>query len=104
MAEMNKNALYSLYGNWGNFNDGSAGMYDDAENFTPQNGFLTKLISFNPKNKTVMWGITKSNQLALMKPMKMEKIKGEKTVIKVEMEIMETFPKDISSLKKILGF
>jgi hypothetical protein len=104
MAEMNKNALYSLYGNWGNFNDGSAGMYDDAENFTPQNGFLTKLISFNPKNKTVMWGITKSNQLALIKPMKMEKIKGEKTVIKVEMEIMETFPKDISSLKKILGF
>jgi hypothetical protein len=104
MAEMNKNALYSLYGNWGNFNDGSAGMYDDAENFTPQNGFLTKLISFNPKNKTVMWGITKSNQLALIKPMKMEKIKGKKTVIKVEMEIMETFPKDISSLKKILGF
>ena len=51
-----------------------------------------------------MWGITKSNQLALIKPMKMEKIKGEKTVIKVEMEIMETFPKDISSLKKILGF
>jgi hypothetical protein len=104
MAEMNKNALYSLYGNWGNFNDGSAGMYDDAENFTPQNGFLTKLISFNPKNKTVMWGITKTNQLALIKPMKMEKIKGKKTVIKVEMEIMETFPKDISSLKKILGF
>lgn len=104
LAEMNKNALYTLYGNWGNFNDNSAGSYDDFEQFTPQNGFLTKLISFNPKNKTIMWGITKSNQLALIKPVKMQKIKGQKSVLKVEMEIMETFPKDIDELKKILGF
>jgi hypothetical protein len=104
MAELNKNALYTLYGSWGNFQGNTAGYYDDMEQFIPQNGFITKAIGFNNKNKTVLWGITKKNELAILRPVKMEKIKGQKPVLTIQMEIIASIPKDIPTLKKTLGF
>jgi hypothetical protein len=97
MAEMNKNALFSLYGYWGksktqkNNEEGS-----DAD-------YITQEISFNPYHKTVIWGITLDNRLAIVKPNKMSALKKGGN-LDVEMFVSNIKINDLDKLRKLLGF
>ena len=96
MAELNKNALFSLYGYWGQSkkqknSEGSGGDY------------ITQEISFNPYHKTVIWGITLDNRLAVIKPNKMSLLKKGGN-IDVEMFVSSNEINDLDKLRKLLGF
>ena len=97
MAELNKNALFSLYGYWGKSkrqkNNEEAGNAD----------YITQEISFNPYHKTVIWGITLDNRLAVVKPNKMSVLKkgGD---LDVEMFVSNIKINDLDKLRKLLGF
>ncbi|MDG2226289.1 MAG: hypothetical protein P8L20_01015 [Flavobacteriales bacterium] len=96
MAELNKNALFSLYGYWGKSKKQKSGEGSGAD-------YITQEISFNPYNKTVIWGITLDNRLAVIKPNKMSLLKkggnGD-----VEMFVSSNEINDLDKLRKLLGF
>ena len=96
MAELNKNALFSLYGYWGESKkqQNSEGSGVD---------YITQKISFNPYNKTVIWGITLDNRLAVIKPNKMSLLKKGGN-IDVEMFVSSNEINDLDKLRKLLGF
>ena len=96
MAELNKNALFSLYGYWGK----SKKQKDSEEIGTD---YITQEISFNPYNKTVIWGITLDNRLAVIKPNKMGLLKKGGN-IDVEMFVSNNKTNDLDKLRKLLGF
>jgi hypothetical protein len=102
MAEMNKNALYSLSGNWGVFDGKNEGYYNEMEEYKPIKGFSTKEIAHNTKNRTLVWGITTNNQLAVLKPAKLPKSVVKGKIVKLEMEVITKIPSDINELKKVL--
>ena len=96
MAELNKNALFSLYGYWGESKKqlNSEGSGED---------YITQKISFNPYHKTVIWGITLDNRLAVIKPNKMSLLKKGGN-IDVEMFVSSNEINDLDKLRKLLGF
>ena len=96
MAELNKNALFSLYGYWGESKkqQNSEGSGVD---------YITQKISFNPYHKTVIWGITLDNRLAVIKPNKMSLLKKGGN-IDVEMFVSSNEINDLDKLRKLLGF
>ena len=99
MAELNKNALYSLYGYWGKpinqKNTGEEGALDTE--------YLSQEISFNPYHKTVIWGITSDNRLAIVKPNKMSLLKKGGN-LDVEMFVTKEKINNLDKLRKLLGF
>ena len=96
MAELNKNALFSLYGYWGESKKQKNSEGSGAD-------YITQEISFNPYHKTVIWGITLDNRLAVIKPNKMSLLKKGGN-IDVEMFVSSNEINDLDKLRKLLGF
>lgn len=91
MAELHKNALYSLYGYWG--------KPQQKEN---QEKYTSEQISYNPYHKTVIWGITSDNRFALIHPKNMGQLKVGGN-IDVKMKVIEEKIEDIDKIRKLLG-
>lgn len=96
MAELNKNALFSLYGYWGKSKKQKNSEGSGAD-------YITQEISFNPYHKTVIWGVTLDNRLAVIKPNKMSLLKKGGN-IDVEMFVSSNEINDLDKLRKLLGF
>lgn len=91
MAELSKNALYSLYGYWG--------KPQEKEN---EEKYTTEQISFNPYRKTVIWGITSDNRFAVIHPKDTKQLKVGGN-IDVKMKVIKEKINDIDKIRKLLG-
>jgi len=99
MAELNKNALFSLYGYWGK----PKNQESDGDGYSNETEYISQEISFNPYHKTVIWGITSDNRLAIVKPNKMSALKKGGN-LDVEMYVSNEKIGNLDKLRELLGF
>lgn len=91
IAEYNKNAFYTYWGNWGHK------KYLD-EKGKEKKMFESPEFTFNPESETVLWAITNKGELAVITPEELKKVsfsKGSETTIKMKLH------KKIISVDKI---
>jgi hypothetical protein len=96
IAEYDKNALFTLSGNWGNKNLGTKAK--------PEMEFLSLPMSFNPESKTVIWAVTADAQLAVLKPENFDKIKNNGEYDVIPLEIIKVRAQSIADVKKALNW
>jgi len=101
MAELNKNTLYSLYGYWGKPKNKKS-IEGEGDN-SSDTDYISQEISFNPYHKTVVWGITSDNRLAVVKPNKMNALKKGGN-LDVQMFVSNEKIGNLDKLRKLLGF
>ncbi len=90
LAELDKNTMYTIWGYWGEQKEGEEKVW------------VSPTISYNPNNKTVMWGVTSENKLAVFKPAQFEQLaKGGE--VDLSMNISNKKVTDLEELRKLLG-
>lgn len=97
IAEYDKNAFYTYWGNWGH------------KKFVDANGKEHKMFegpafTFDPKSETVLWAITNKGELAVIVPEELGKVKFKKdgtTTIKMKLHKSVI---DIKKIKEAIGW